>query len=100
METGKRREFSAKEKMAIVLEGLTKESSVSEVCRRHGISPVQYYAWRDQMVSSSEKIFNKKRGRKDRSEERHKAEIERLNGVIAEITAENLAFKKKTWRPL
>ncbi|MET0985377.1 MAG: hypothetical protein ABW034_08220, partial [Steroidobacteraceae bacterium] len=33
--------------------------------------------------------------RKDDAEARHKAEIERMRAVIAEITAENLELKKK-----
>src|ERR1700677_2629023 len=33
--------------------------------------------------------------RKDDAETRHKAEIERMRAVIAEITAENLELKKK-----
>jgi hypothetical protein len=33
--------------------------------------------------------------RKDDVEARHKAEIERMRAVIAEITAENLELKKK-----
>ena len=33
--------------------------------------------------------------RKDDAESRHKAEIERMRAVIAEITAENLELKKK-----
>ena len=33
--------------------------------------------------------------RKDDPEARHKAEIERMRAVIAEITAENLELKKK-----
>ncbi len=33
--------------------------------------------------------------RKDDPEARHKAELERMRAVIAEITAENLELKKK-----
>jgi hypothetical protein len=33
--------------------------------------------------------------RKDDAEARHKAEIDRLRAVVAEITAENLELKKK-----
>ena len=40
-----RRKFNAEEKIRIVLEGLRGEISVSELCRREGISPSIYYRW-------------------------------------------------------
>ena len=40
-----RRQFSAEEKIRIVLEGLRGEMSVSELCRREGIAPTAYYRW-------------------------------------------------------
>jgi transposase len=40
-----RREYSAEEKIRIVLEGLRGEHSVAELCRREGISANLYYRW-------------------------------------------------------
>jgi transposase len=94
-----RREFSSQEKLEIVIEGLSNESTISEMCRRRGISTTQFYTWRDQLKSRSQEIFNNKRGRKDQKDERHKAEVDRLTNVIAEISAENVELKKKTWKP-
>jgi transposase len=38
-----RRQFSAEEKIRIVLDGLRGESSISELCRREGIAAIIYW---------------------------------------------------------
>ena len=40
-----RGKYSAEEKIAIVLEGLIGEESISVICRREGIVPNLYYRW-------------------------------------------------------
>jgi len=40
-----RRQFSAEEKIRIVLEGLRGETATSEICRREGIASSVYYKW-------------------------------------------------------
>ena len=40
-----RRQFSAEEKIRIVLEGLRGEESIAELCRREGIASSMYYSW-------------------------------------------------------
>ena len=40
-----RRQFSAEEKIRIVLEGLRGEENISELCRREGIAASMYYGW-------------------------------------------------------
>jgi transposase len=42
----RRRKWSAQEKMAIVAESLAEGAVVSEVARRHGLSPQQVFGWR------------------------------------------------------
>jgi transposase len=43
---GRRRRWSADEKARIVLASLTPGANVSEVARRHGLSPQQLFGWR------------------------------------------------------
>ena len=38
-----RKQYSAEEKIRIVLEGLRGEDSIAELCRREGINPNVYY---------------------------------------------------------
>ena len=48
-----RRQFSAKEKIRIVLDGLRGESSISELCRREGIAESVYYNWSKDFMEAS-----------------------------------------------
>ena len=88
-----RRAFTAQQRLKIVLEGLAGES-VSEVCRRHQISPTLYYRWRDQLYANAERVFSKQDPGAGERQAAHASDVTRLQGVIAEITAENLELKK------
>jgi transposase len=46
--TGRRRQWSRDDKARIVAESLKPGASVSEVARRHGLSPQQLFGWRRQ----------------------------------------------------
>lgn len=52
-ETGRRRQFSADDKARFVEETLAPGAVVSEVARRHGLSPQQLFTWRRQMRQSA-----------------------------------------------
>jgi transposase-like protein len=55
-----RRQFSAEEKIRIVLSGLRGEDSIAELCRREGIVENLYYRW-------SKWVTSARRRREDRS---------------------------------
>ena len=40
-----RKQYSAEEKIRIVLEGVSGEDSIAELCRREGITQGVYYKW-------------------------------------------------------
>jgi transposase len=91
----KRRTWTASEKLRIVLSGLDGSVEVSELCRREGINPTQYYGWKKQLVSSATKVFSDSRDSKPSAkEQRMETDLRRAKDVIAEITAENLELKK------
>ena len=46
--TGRRRQWSDDDKARIVVESLKPGANVSEVARRHGLSPQQLFGWRRQ----------------------------------------------------
>jgi transposase len=95
MSERKRKKWSAKEKLRIVLTCMQPGVEVSEVCRREGINPNQYYNWKKQLLSSAEAVFaDKKSQKRDVKQERVERELSRMKDVIAEITAENLELKK------
>lgn len=99
MTTRTRRHWTAEEKLRIIEEARQTPASVSEVCRRHGIAPGQFYTWEKQARQGAlEALRNGKRGRKQRDPVvQLEAEIRRLRAVIAELSAENLELKKGHW---
>jgi transposase-like protein len=94
MSQGKRRKWTAAEKLRIVMAGMQKDVDVAELCRREGINPTQYYGWKKQLLSSASKVFDDQRQKQPAEEARKEAKIQRLERVIAEITTENLELKK------
>ena len=50
-----RKQYSAEEKVRIVLDGLRGEESVAELCRREGISQGIYYKWSKDFMEASKK---------------------------------------------
>jgi len=50
----KLRKWQSEEKMAIVLEGLKGQKSITEICREHRISQTLYYRWRDRFLEAGQ----------------------------------------------
>ncbi len=99
-QNGSRKRYSAEEKFKIVKEQLTTKTSVSDICKKYGISPGNFYNWQESFFAGALAGFEKKRGpqasnKNDETVERLESEIDRMKEVITEITAENVAFKKK-----
>lgn len=90
----KRRRWSPADKLRIVLAGMDPGVEVSELCRREGVNPTQYYGWRKQLLSSAERVFSENGEKPSRREERLESDLVRAKDVIAEITVENLELKK------
>lgn len=91
----KRRRWTSKEKLRIVLAGLGGSVEISELCRREGINPTQYYGWKKQLLGSASKVFEHGASAKPSArEERLARDLRRAKDVIAEVTAENLDLKK------
>ena len=57
----KRRRWDSKTKAKIVLEGLSGRS-VADICTDYQISQVQYYQWRDKLLSKAYHAFEKGSG--------------------------------------
>jgi transposase len=95
MRERKHKKWTAKEKLRIVLTCIQPGAEVSEICRREGINPNQYYNWKKRLLSSAEQVFADKKSKKQGAQqERAERELSRMKDVIAEITAENLELKK------
>ena len=92
----RRRQWSAADKMRIVLAGMEAGTEISELCRVEGINPTQYYSWKKQLVSGADAVFGKRGAAKGAAAtpDPHEQDMNRMRAVIAEITAENLELKK------
>jgi len=92
--SAKRRRWSGEEKLRIVLAGVSGDIEVSELCRREGINPTQYYGWKKQLLGSAGRVFANESEKPTAKQRRIERELTRAKDVIAEITAENLDLKK------
>jgi transposase len=50
-----RKQYSAEEKIRIVLEGLRGEDSIAELCRREGLNTNIYYRWSKEFLEAGKK---------------------------------------------
>jgi transposase-like protein len=89
-----RRRFTVEQKLEILREANQPGVPVSEVFRRHSLTPSVFYRWRA-VAQLALKRDAPCTACKDDAEARHKAEIEWLRAVVAEIMAENLELKEK-----
>ena len=88
-----RRQWDAKTKAKIVLEGLSGKP-VSELCSQRQISQAQYYQWRDKFVTEAYRAFE---GKVDAGAVvRLKAEAQHLHQVIGQLTVE-LKKSEDSW---
>ena len=91
-----RRQFSAEDKIRIVVEGFRKEIPVSDLCRREGLSSALYYSWlKDFMEAGKDRLKGDTLREASRAEvEALKREVGRLKELVANLSVENLVLKK------
>lgn len=94
-----RRHFTPEQKAAIVRRHLVDREPVSDLCEEHGIQPTVFYRWQKQVFDSLPAIFDRSKGKRS---SRLQTEIASLKDrlahkdeVIAEITADYVAAKRK-----
>jgi len=92
-----RRRWTAQKKLKLVLESMEGSTKLADICRREGLSPNLLHLWRKQLLGAAEDVFGRKSkttASTNGAEQRLRQENDRMKGVIAEITAENLDLKK------
>jgi transposase len=91
-----RRQFSAEEKIHIVLEGVRGEDSIAELCRREGIAPSRDYGWSKDFLEAGKKRLTGDTARQATSDEVKKLrhETSALKEVVADLILENRLLKK------
>jgi transposase len=91
-----RRQYSAEEKIRIVLEGLRGELSIAELCRKEGIAQSMYYGWSKEFLEAGKRRLAGDTAREATSDEVKglRAEARQLKEALAEVTLENRLLKK------
>ena len=91
-----RRKFSSEEKIRIVLDGLRREYSMAELCRREGINANLYYRWSKEFLEAGKKRLSGDTVREASSDEvvDLKKENNDLKQVVAELYSRNNWLKK------
>jgi len=91
-----RKQYSAEEKILIVLEGLRGEYSIAELCRREGIAQSLYYSWSKEFLEAGKRRLAGDTVRQATSPEVKdlRREAGELKEVVAELTLENRLLKK------
>ena len=91
-----RRKFSSEEKIRIVLEGLRGEESITELCRREGISPNLYYTWSKEFLEAGKRRLQGDTKRQATSPEVAdlRQENAQLKELIADLSLRNAVLKK------
>ena len=91
-----RKQYSAEEKIGIVLEGLRGEYSIAELCRWEGIAQSLYYSWSKEFLEAGKKRLSRDTARQASSTEVKdlRRETGDLKEVVAELILENRLLKK------
>jgi len=91
-----RKQYSAEEKIRIVLAGLRGEESIAELCRREGIAESLYYSWSKEFLEAGKKRLAGDTARQASSGEVRdlRREMRDLKEALAEQMLENRLLKK------
>src|SRR6516165_556281 len=94
-----RRQYSAEEKIRIVLEGLRGEENISELCRREGIAASMYYGWSKEFLEASKRRLAGDTARAATSGEVKdlRREAAALKEVVADRTLDKLGIPRATF---
>ena len=94
------RRFTTDEKRMSLTEVQQPGVTLSEVCRKHSVSPALVYRWRavaqQATTQALQKVDSRGKTQPDAQTARPQAELDRMRRVVAEITAENLELKKNS----
>ena len=91
-----RKQYSAEEKIRIVLDGLRGEHSIAELCRREGIAESLYYNWSKEFLEAGKRRLAGDTARAATSSEVKdlRQETKALKEVVAEQALELRLLKK------
>ena len=81
------------EKARIVMEALTGNTSIAEICRRYNIASSAIYKWRDAFIAGGTASLEAGKTSKEMQMQR---EMENLKTIIGDLTVANETLKNTT----
>ena len=87
----KRRKFTSKFKVKVVLEAIKEKDSLSEIAKRHKIHPQQIRAWKRSFLEGAETFFG---GQPKTAKSESEEERDRHLRTIGQLKVENDFLKK------
>ena len=96
-----RKQYSAEDKVRIVLDGLRGEDSIAELCRREGIAQSLYYVWSKEFLEAGKRRLAGDTSRAATPDEVKdlRRDAVALKEVVAEQTLELRLLKKSMIGP-
>ena len=79
------------EKARIVMEALTGNTSIAEICRRYNVTSSAFYKWRDALIAGGTTSIEAGKTSKEMQMQR---EMENLKTIIGDLTVANETLKK------
>lgn len=93
-----RRKFTPEQKYKVVKEVLTTDIGVSGASKKYGVSSALIYQWQEKFLEGAREGLERRKHGTCSAEQRKIDQLskdnDRMKDVIAEITAENISFKK------
>ncbi|NBU72792.1 MAG: transposase [Bacteroidetes bacterium] len=95
---GRRRRFSASEKVAILKRHLVEKEAVAHICEELKIHPNQFYEWQKLFFENGVKAFESDEQREEAKLRDRvatlEAKLQRKDSVLAELMEDHVALKK------
>lgn len=93
----KHKRWSTAAKFEIALQAVKGETTMSELCNKHQVSPSQVHAWKKQLMEQGQDIFAKKsdKAAAKKAEALEQKQV-KLYETIGQLTVER-DFLKKSW---
>src|SRR5579872_438974 len=101
-----RKHYTAEEKVAILRRHLLDKVPVSDLCEELALQPTVFYRWQKEFFENGAAAFQTPERPRRQAEEKQKRieflekKVQTKDEVLAELMAEHIALKKKSWGTL
>ncbi|MDN5846809.1 MAG: transposase [Candidatus Nitrosocosmicus sp.] len=86
--------WTADDKIRIVIESMTTNITLAELCRKYNLKPNVFYRWKQRFMEAGRLALSTGSSGENNIHKQLQAENERLKRLIGELTIANDAFKK------